>query len=403
MADDQDSRVRGERTMHPDHDPALTETAVAELKPNPTLGGPAALPTETVAPPPGPIVGPVPPDRMLLQAGSTLKHYELIRKLGEGGMGTVFLARDINLGRLVAIKVLLKHTGQSAARFLAEARATARCKHENIVVIHEVDELRGTPYMVLEYLEGRTLRDVLTQRERSGTSEPSAERDTPSGRLSPGLAVELVIPVVRALACAHPLGIVHRDLKPENILLTDAGRVVVLDFGIAKQLDASEIERITDADDPLAKGAALTGEGAIMGTLPYMSPEQWRSEEVDARSDLWAVGIILYELCTGGHPLAPLSMVRLAQVTVLDDPMPSVRDRRPDLGALGAVIDQCLKKRKAERIGSAEELLGALSAFLPGQKALSVGEAESPFAGLSAFQEADAGRFFGREREVMSL
>src|SRR6185503_14256243 len=134
-------------------------------------------------------------------------------------------------GRLVAIKILLEHRGTGDGRFLVEARATARCKHENIVVIHEVDELEGYPYMVLEYLEGRTLRDWMAQRERPGGSGP----------LPPSLAVEIMIPVVRALGCAHKLGIVHRDLKPENILLTDAGPVKVLDFGIAKQLEAREI------------------------------------------------------------------------------------------------------------------------------------------------------------------
>src|SRR6185436_8712295 len=127
-----------------------------------------------------------------LRPGDVIKHYEIIRELGEGGMGLVFLARDTKLGRLVAIKVLLQHSGHSAERFLAEARVTARCKHENIVVIHEVDELRGYPYMVLEYIEGRTLRDWMGQRERPDASKPPAERDTTSSLVSPSLAVELM-------------------------------------------------------------------------------------------------------------------------------------------------------------------------------------------------------------------
>jgi hypothetical protein len=146
-----------------------------------------------------------------------------------------------------------------------------------------------------------------------------------------------------------------------------------------------------------------SGEGAVLGTLPYMSPEQWRSEAIDPRSDLWTVGIILYELVVGAHPLAPLSMFGLAQIGDVDVPMPSVRDKRPDLGALGAVIDRCLQKRKAERFGSAEELSAALESLLSGRKAKELGEDESPFAGMSAFQEADAGRFFGRERDAQSL
>jgi len=338
-----------------------------------------------------------------LQAGSSIKHYELIRKLGEGGMGVVFLARDTKLGRLVAIKVLLEHNGQSAERFLAEARATARCKHDNIVVIHEVDEHDGYPYMVLEHLEGRTLSAFLAQREAPGAFEPRSPADTRSGRVSPSLAVDLVVPVVRALCCAHQLGIVHRDLKPDNIFLTDAGQVKVLDFGIAKRLEAEELSAITASRQPLVKGAGLTEDGALLGTLPYMSPEQWRGGDIDARSDLWAVGIILFELCTGAHPLAPVSLFTLSRVEDLDEPMPSVSDKRADVGALGAVIDRCLRKHKAERFSSAEELLAALEAALPGRKSLAPGEDESPFAGLSAFQEADAARFFGRDRDIATV
>jgi WD40 repeat protein/serine/threonine protein kinase len=387
--------------MHPDRDLALTQTAVAESGLDPI----AALPTETAVSPLGPTVDPAPPDDVRLRPGSTLKHYEIIRKLGQGGMGTVFLARDTKLGRLVAIKVLLQHSGQSAARFLAEAQATARCKHENIVVIHEVDELRGTPYMVLEYIEGRTLRAWMAQRAYPAPPELSErkDKDPPSGLMSPSLAVELMMPVVRALDCAHQLGIVHRDLKPENILLTDAGRVVVLDFGIAKRLEAGEISMITALETAPEKGTGLTQQGTLMGTLPYMSPEQWRSEEIDPRSDLWAVGIMLYELCTGEHPLAPFTAFELAQVGELDEPMPSVRAKRKDLGALAAIIDRCLKKRKAERIGSAQALLAGLKPFLPGQKALEITGDQSPFASLAAFQETDAARFFGRKRDVASL
>lgn len=149
--------------------------------------------------------------------------------------------------------------------------------------------------------------------------------------------------------------------------------------------------------------ARVTHHGQLVGTLPYMSPEQWRCEELDARSDLWAVGVILYELCVGAHPLGALTMHDLMPVQDLDRPMPSVSQERPDVGALGAVIDKCLRKRKAERFASAEELLAALEPLLPGKKALTLGEDENPFAGLAALQESDAGRFFGREREVATV
>jgi WD40 repeat protein len=347
--------------------------------------------------------GGAPPDRRAPpQVGSTVKHYELLRKLGEGGMGTVYLARDTALGRLVAIKVLRLHADAGAERFLIEAQATARCRHDNIVVIHEVDEIDGYPYMVLEYLEGRTLREWMAQRERrAGAGEdPTGEA---AERVSPSLAVELMLPVVRALACAHALGIVHRDLKPENIFLSGTGRVVVLDFGIAKRLDASELAVFDPAARPFERGARLTQDGALLGTLQYMSPEQLRSENIDGRSDLWTVGILLYELATGTHPLADWSVLELADLGESDEPMPSVRDRRPDIGALGAIIDRCLCKPRDRRYGSAAELVAALEGLARGRRAGELGEDESPFAGLAAFQEADAERYVGRDREIAGV
>src|SRR6185369_6564593 len=250
----QDNSFRGEPRKAPDHGEVVKPVAVeAERGPIPAenVSHHTAPPSDT-ATPFEPITHRSPShDRPPPQVGSTVKHYELLRKLGEGAMGTVYLARDTTLGRLVAIKVLRIHTGPGAERFLIEAQATARCRHENIVVIHEVDDVRGYPYMVLEYLEGRTLREWMPQRDRRAVSDSSAKADTSFGLVSPSLAVELMLPVVRALSCAHQLGIVHRDLKPENIFLTTAGRVVVLDFGIAKQLDASDISAINTAVTPL--------------------------------------------------------------------------------------------------------------------------------------------------------
>jgi WD40 repeat protein len=343
--------------------------------------------------PPAEIPAPLAPAaRRPPRVGSTVKHYELVRKLGEGAMGTVYLARDTALGRLVAIKVLRIHSGPGAERFLIEAQATARCRHDHIVVIHEVDEIDGYPYMVLEYLEGRTLREWL------------AQRDPSSGLVSPGLAVELMLPVVRALACAHELGIVHRDLKPENIFLTSAGRVVVLDFGIAKRLDATErsVVPLAARRHDLGGSAGLTQDGALIGTPPYMSPEQLRAEDIDPRSDLWAAGIILYELVTGAHPLSQRSTLELLDLADSDERMPSAHDQRPDAGALGAIIERCLHKHRDGRYRSAEELLSALEALGAGKPG-ALGEEASPFAGLAAFQEADAERYVGRDREVAAL
>ncbi|HWO19118.1 MAG TPA: protein kinase [Kofleriaceae bacterium] len=386
--------------MPPDPSREVSQDAVAQVEPGlaPTIKAAdkaavlGVLPAATPPPPDTPkLTARVPkPSGPPPQVGSTVKHYELLRKLGEGGMGAVFLARDTTLGRLVAVKVLQLHAGPSAERFLVEAQATARCRHDNIVVIHEVDELHGYPFMVLEYLEGRTLREWM------------ARRDPAAGPVSPSLAVELMLPVVRALACAHQLGIVHRDLKPENIFLTDAGRVVVLDFGIAKRTDAST-GSARDALKGLVPSGGLTQDGALLGTLPYMSPEQLRAEDIDARSDLWAVGILLYELATGGHPLAYRTAFELLDMAESEAPMPSVRDKRPDVGALGAIIDRCLQKPRASRHGSAAELVAALEALTRGGKPSELGDDEGLFLGLSAFQEADAERYVGRDHEVVAL
>jgi len=281
--------------------------------------------------------------------------YELIREVGRGGMGTVYLARDTKLARRVAIKFL------GDARDLAEARATARCSHENIVVIHEVDELEGQAYMVLEYLEGQTLRAL----------------DLP---VPPSRAIELIVPVVRALVAAHAAGIVHRDLKPENILVTDRGVVKVLDFGIAKQRD--------DADPD-----------ELVGTPPYMAPEQWGADEVDHQADLWAVGIVLFELVTGHHPLAPATREQLLEaMTRLDEPMPAAASEP----ALDRVIARCLAKRKRDRFRDAGELLAALEPLLPRRRASDDREL-APYPGLTAFGEQDADLFHGRSGEVARL
>ncbi|XXX81658.1 protein kinase [Sorangium sp. So ce134] len=327
--------------------------------------------------------------------GARIGHYEILRELGRGGMGVVFLARDTRLARLVAIKLLTMLSSAGVQRFLVEARATARCKHEHIVTIHEVNEHDGYPYMVLEYIEGQSLRAWMNQRRPAGAGEEVSTAPVP-----PGLAVEMVVPVVRALASAHASGIVHRDLKPENIMLDASGAIKVVDFGIAKLL---EEEASLAADRPGGGDARLTRDGGIIGTLPYMSPEQWRGIGIDAASDVWAVGIMLHELVLGAHPLAPCDRMVLLGVPLLEEPMPEVRARHPEVGALGAIIDRCLRKSKAERFASAEELLAELLPLLPGRREIHLGADESPFAGLSSFQEADADRFFGRAQDLAGV
>ncbi len=323
-----------------------------------------------------------------LPAGLRVGAYEVIRELGRGGMGRVVLARDTKLGRRVAMKFLATSSPEHTERFLIEARTTAHLNHENIVVIHEVDEYEGAPYMVLEYLDGVTLRELL-----------NGER-MPAGR-----AVELAVPIVRALVRAHDAGIVHRDLKPENVFVTDAGSIKVLDFGIAKLL-AHERHRPgrrarPDSAFDAPHDHGLTSSGALLGTLPYMSPEQLGVGDVDHRADLWALGVMLFEMVTGRHPLPDASTTALiAQVTDLDAPIPAVGASAPDLPErLERAIDRCLAKHVEHRFTSAHELLDALEALLPGRPGRQLADDESPYPGLTAFQETDADRFFGRDHD----
>lgn len=315
-----------------------------------------------------------PLDDYIIDAGTSVARYEVLRPLGRGGHSQVYLARDTRLGRVVALKFLLLTSRHHIDRFMTEAQVTAQFTHENVVTLHEIGTFRDHPYMVLEYVEGRSLREWLDeriarleeQRKHAGESSwTSADRDASRTNritgVSPRLAAELMQPVVQALIHLHEKGIVHRDLKPANIMLTDAGTVKVLDFGIVKLLDTAD-----DSRDQLIEGAgraepSLTQTGDLIGTLMYMSPEQWGVGAVDARTDLWAVGLILYELLCGQHPLHPLSKDKLLTVKDITVPMPRVGGVRPEVGVLGALIDRCLLKDKADRIGSARELGAALA------------------------------------------
>jgi serine/threonine protein kinase len=342
------------------------------------------------------IVGEPEPASSSLASGARIGQYEIIRELGRGGMGAVYAARDTKLGRKVAIKVLSSNNNaELAARFIIEARATAQCSHENIVIIHEVGEHGGDPFMVLEYLQGAPLTQLLQD----------------GRKLAPAQTIELMVPVVRALTVAHAHNIVHRDLKPDNIFVTDSGTIKVLDFGIAKVAqdeDGAALARSAAAAKAAESGAQspreLTRHGTLMGTLPYMSPEQWGAPGiggVDHQTDIWAVGIILFEMVAGQHPLAPRQGWDLMITGVPQEPMPSVRGVCPDLpDELANVIDRCLLKPKDQRFGSARELLDALEPLLPGRYVRRLRSDESPYAGLKSFQESDAHRFFGRSRDV---
>ncbi|WP_428264309.1 protein kinase domain-containing protein [Haliangium sp.] len=340
----------------------------------------------------------------LPKPGERIGHYELIRELGRGGMGAVYLARDTKLGRRVAIKFLQSKNPEFTERFQIEARATASCSHENIVIIHEIGEHAGNPFMVLEFLQGAPLSKHIIK------GQP----------MTPSRAVEIMVPVMRALVRAHQEEIVHRDLKPDNIFLTDTGSIKVLDFGIAKVVQqqhgsvaaqaaaharAVAVGPVPALDDEITGDTNLTKLGALVGTMPYMSPEQWMGQGVDHRTDIWAVGVLLFKMLTGHHPLHPLRGQQLVVTAYVDQPMPRIRDKAPDVpAALAEIIDRCLLKPKEQRYASARELLDALESLLPGRGGRRLLSADrSPYAGLSAFQEDDADRFFGRSREIGAL
>ena len=311
-----------------------------------------------------------------LAPGMRIHQYELIRELGRGGMGVVWAARDVKLGRRVAMKLVTEAAPALAERFLIEAQATAQCTHDNIVIIHAVDDHRGIPYMVLEFLEGQTLREVMWSVSR-----------LPATRV-----IELMLPVARALSRAHELGIVHRDLKPENVIVTNAGHVKVLDFGIAKALS----DKATIGRDSLT-------EQAMVGTLAYMSPEQMGFDQVDDRSDVWAAGIMMFEMVAGMHPVESPSPGALLTNAAAEASMRWVRDAAPDVpDGLAQVIDRCLRKRKAELLTSIE-LVRALELLVPGRAGRLLGDGESPYPGLTSFLEGDADRFYGRSREIARM
>ena len=330
-------------------------------------------PGALAAPPPPPVRAP----EIKLSPGLKIEQYELIRELGRGGMGQVFLARDTRLGRRVAMKFLVSNSKKFTDRFVIEARATARCSHENIVVIHDVETFDNLPYMVLEYIEGTSLAKLMQEK-----------------RLPVGRAIELVVPIVKALVAAHAANIVHRDLKPDNIIVNLGGTVKVLDFGIAKLYEEGSEKT------PRPMPAAETKLG-IVGTLPYMSPEQLGTDEVDHRSDLWAVGIILYEMLAGKHPLDPLTQGKLFGAAASDDLMPSLADDVTGLpDRVVAIVARCLAKKKQDRFPTANALLAELEPLLPRSTGRHLVADESPYPGLNAFQESDADRFFGRSHDI---
>jgi serine/threonine protein kinase/tetratricopeptide (TPR) repeat protein len=273
---------------------------------------------------------------MSLSSGDKLGPYEIVAPIGAGGMGEVFRARDPRLGREVAIKVLpatMAHDPDRLARFQREARAIAALNHPLIVTIFSVEESDGLNFLTMELVEGLPLNQTI-----------------PVG----GLPVEQIIDIGKqladALSAAHEKGIVHRDLKPANIMITPDGRVKVLDFGLAKELGNAA------PDDATRASLANTQAGVVMGTPAYMSPEQISGRTLDHRTDIFSLGVVLYEITTGHLPFSGTCAAELVSAILRDSPAP-LADIRPDLpGDLDRIVRRCLEKDPRHRIQTARDL-----------------------------------------------
>ncbi len=273
--------------------------------------------------------------------GKNLAHYRVIEKIGAGGMGVVYRARDTRLDRDVALKVLSPEAAQDPdrrLRFLREAKTVAALEHPNIVTLHSVEEDQDTHFLTMELVEGEGLDEVLKQ-----------------GAVPLPRALEIGASVADALAAAHARGIVHRDLKPANVMVA-SGRVKILDFGLARLVHAAA--GIADATATTATD--VTRPGQILGTVAYLSPEQARGKPVDHRSDLFSFGILLYEMASGAHPFRRESVAETISAILRDEPAPANSPVQPP-EALSAVIRRCLAKDPGDRYQSALELLDELS------------------------------------------
>lgn len=270
---------------------------------------------------------------MPIRRGDTLSHYRLIEKIGEGGMGVVWKALDTTLGRNVALKVLPESVTCDAdrvARFEREARTLAALNHPNIVTIHSVEESESARFLTMELVEGEPLSGLVHV-----------------GGLPLEKIFSIGIPLAGALAAAHEKGIVHRDLKPGNIMVTEGGEIKVLDFGLAKLKPAAAV---AEAEPPTE---TMTAAGQLVGTFPYMSPEQVQGKSVDHRSDIFSLGIILHEMATGTRPFQGKTRAELMSSILRDIPAP-VKEARVELpDFLGKIIRRCLEKDPGRRYQSA--------------------------------------------------
>jgi len=304
--------------------------------------------------------------------GRTIAHYRITAAIGSGGMGEVYRATDTKLGRVVAIKVLPPEMAESPERlerFQREAKALAALDHPGIVTVHSVEQADGVHFLTMQLVEGQPLARLIHE---DGMPVESI--------------VEIATALAEAIAAAHDKGIVHRDLKPGNVMVTTDGRVKVLDFGLAKVEGSSEVAQ---ADSELST-QMRTREGVVMGTLPYMSPEQVSGMKVDQRTDIFSLGILVYEMATGRRPFQGRSSAELASAILRDAP-PTLEQSRSDLPeGLRRVIARCLRKKPDDRFPTAREAAEALR-NLPNRPA-SVAPAPPPVAGTPALLPSTGAR-----------
>ncbi len=344
----------------------------------------------------------------LFDSGDMVDHFRVVRPIGRGGMAEVYLARDTTLGRKVALKVIQPDIFESAdatERYLLEARTTAQFNHPHIVTIHAVGQDGQRPYLALEYLEGETLRERMLQ-----------------GNPGPGESLRWACAVADALSEAHSRGVLHRDLKPENVILAKDGRLRVLDFGLASTVAVREDAQGRDfdtaatlmsadravpadvhdsglnrgADDEDEAPSPVINTAGTSGTPAYMAPEQWGGRNLTGAADIWALGLMLYELLTGHRPYAQSGRLEEIRRTRGPDPVPVPA---PIGNVAGHVVDlmmRCLAKRAADR-PTASEVKAALDGALHQSDDPSM---ESPFRGLLPFNEHHRHMFFGRDDEI---